>query len=245
MGRQSFLWCMIGTNGVGKTSTAVEMTKMWRNANPGCKVIGFDPHDVLKNEKLLDFYINANDENWAEWLMQKICSGCGAKNHYQANECTKCHKNKLYYKFANSLLVLDDYRSLLTGNDCPADVLDLLQLRRRIGIDWIYITHNPKLVLTRMIYFGSHLSCFYNEANGSDWSEKIPKYSACQKASNLINNYVLNIISESRKTNPNYTKDDFMRSCYPNFPHIIIRNDSDQLEAVNMDPKKINQLELS
>lgn len=245
MARQVFLWAFIGHTGVGKTSTAVETAKIWKHANPNGKVIGFDPHDILKKEKLLDYYINANDENWAEWLMQKICSSCGSKNNYQNNECTKCKKNKLYYKFANSLLILDDYRSLLTRNDCPPDVLDLLQLRRRIGIDWIYIAHNPKLIIPRFVFYQTTMSIFFTESHASDWSDRIPNYASCQKASNLINTYVLSRIEDMRRVNPNAGKDDFMRICYPNFPHIIVNMDSDQLEAVNVDPKKINELELS
>lgn len=225
MARQVFLWAFIGHTGVGKTVTAVELAKMWRKANPNGKVIGFDPHDILTNSGILDYYISSKDENWATWLMQRDKNG--------------------KYKFSDSLLILDDYRSLLDGNDCPTDVLELLALRRRLGLDWIYITHNPKLILNRFTYYTNFISIFYCEAHASDYSDKIPKYAACQKASNMINKYILKKIEEGRIKNPNYTKDDFMKECYPNFPHVIVRMESDQLEAMNMDQKIVNQLELA
>lgn len=225
MARQVFFWAFVGHTGTGKTQTALQVAKMWKKANPKGKVIGFDPHDVLSNAGLLDYYISPKDENWATWLMQRDKNG--------------------KYKFADSLLILDDYRSLLTGNDCPTDVLELLALRRRLGLDWIYITHNPKLILNRFTYYTNYLSIFYVEAHASDWSDKIPKYAACQKASNLINKYIINQIDEGRTRNPNYTKDDLMKECYPDFPHVIVRMESDQLEAMNVKQDVINRLQLA
>lgn len=222
--RQPFLWSMIGHTGTGKTSTAVQMCKDWKKAYKGKKIIGFDPHDILRREKLIDYYISARDENWAEIIMTQECNNCNRTKDPQKERCTKCGKSVFRYKFANSLLVLDDYRSLLQSDKTPSDFMDLLMLRRRIGIDIIYICHNPKLIHVRLAYFTTHYSIFYTESHAADFSDKIPKYADCQKAANLVNQYVLS----------------YGRGAYPDFPYAIVRPETnDELELMNIDPQKV------
>lgn len=225
--RQPFLWAYIGHTGTGKTSTAIQTAKDWKKAYKGQKIIGFDPHDILRKEKLLDYYISAKDKNWAEMIMTQICVTCKKAKDPEKERCKKCGKNNFIYKFANSLLILDDYRSLLQSDRTETDVMDLLMLRRRIGLDWIYVCHNPKFILNGFAPFTTHYSIFYNESHPSNFSEKIPKSSDCRKASNLVNQYVM----------------EFGRGSYPTFPYVLVRPEtSDELELINMDSDKIEVL---
>lgn len=204
--RQVLLACFIGHTGTGKTSTCVELTKHWRRTHRGAKVIGFDPHEMFSREKLLDNFISPSDEYWAERLMQRDKTG--------------------RYKFQDSLLILDDYRSLLTGSHTPRTVLDLLMLRRKIRMDIFYVTHNPKLILEKFSYYTNMYGIFYTESTASDFSDKIPHYAACQKASNAINKYVR----------------EYGRGTYPDFPHVLVTTESDELNFVNVDMQKLNRL---
>ena len=69
--RQALLCALIGTTGTGKTSTLVQLAKSARINKIYNYIIGFDPHDVLRKEKLLDIYIKPGDEYFAERLMQQ------------------------------------------------------------------------------------------------------------------------------------------------------------------------------
>lgn len=224
--RQPFLWAYIGHTGTGKTSTAVLIAKDWKKKYKGQKIIGFDPHDTLRKEKLLDYYISAKDENWAETIVTQLCANCKKIRHPEKERCVKCGKNIFVYKFANSLLILDDYRSLLQSDRTDTAVMDLLMLRRRIGIDMIYVCHNPKFILNGFAPFTTHYSIFYNESHASNFSDKIPKYGDCQKAANLVNQYVMK----------------FGRGTYPNFPYILVQPEVDGLELINMEAAKVDIL---
>lgn len=204
--RQALLCALIGTTGTGKTSTLVQLCKQSRYNKVYNHIIGFDPHEILSKEKLLDFTIKPGDEYFAERLMQKDKKG--------------------NYKFFNSMLILDDYRSILTGNHTPSDVLDLLMLRRKLSMDIFYVCHNPKLVLEKFSYYTNMYMIFKTESTASDFSDRIPHFVACQKASNAINKYVRN----------------FGRGEYPNFPHCIINTESDELNFVNIDMEKLTQI---
>lgn len=229
--RQAFVWAFIGKTGSGKTSTAVQMMKDWKRANRGSHLIGFDPHDVFRKENLMTRYITENDINWAETLMMKYCNRCKKVKGPDKETC--CGKSDWRYKFANSLLAADDYRNLLTANSTPANVLSLLGLKRRIGLDMIFIMHNPKLLLERMSYYVTNFSIFATESTAGDFSDKISKYVPCQKAANLINQYVNELGG---------VDSDRYRRMYPNFPHIIITNDNDDLNFMNMDQSIIDRL---
>ena len=140
MARNNFVWVFIGAGGTGKTVTAVQVAKDWKQSRRRIKgkVLAFDPHDDFK--KIADVKIDAKDEDWAKIIMQKNKDGT--------------------FKFSNSLLILDDYRSILKGNNMDTNFYDLLALRRKIGIDIIYITHNPKLILKGLSYWNSCFSIF-------------------------------------------------------------------------------------
>lgn len=136
------------------------------------------------------------------------------------------HPKTKQWLFGNSLLILDDYRMLHANNSIDTGFLDLLALRVRMNMDIIFVCHNPKLILERLSYYTTHYSIFYTEAQMGSFESRIPKYLACQKAAVLINKYVR----------------EYGRGEYPNFPHIVVQAESDDLELINMDKKKVEAL---
>jgi len=211
--RNNFVWAFIGKSGAGKTVTAKQVAKDWKRTRKrkGGKIFAFDPHDAFYG--IADVKIDAKDEDWASIIIQKDKRG--------------------HYPFANSLIILDDYRTLLKSDKMPPDFLDLLALRRRLNLDIIYMVHNPKLILERLSYFSTHFSVFRTESHANDFADKIQKFLTCQQASSLVNAYVRPM--EEKEYN----------SLYPNFPYVFVKSDSDQLFPMNMEEEQINQLQLT
>lgn len=204
---ESFVWALVGENGSGTTTTAVQMCRDWKQYTPKTplnyfrgKVVAFDPHGIFKQEGVVDVEINITNKNWAKDLVEKD----GAGN----------------YKYANSLVVLDDYRMLLSGNTTPADFLDLLMLKRKMGLSIIYITKNPKHILERLSYFTSYYSIFKTNGVIDAFSEKTPAYKDCKEAADWINDYIY--IEGGKGT-------------YPNFYHIIVKAVTGEFELRNED----------
>lgn len=213
MERNNFVWCFIGTGGTGKTVTAIKLAKDWKYSRRriGGKVVAFDPHGDFKH--VLDVKIDSKDEDWAKILMQRNKDGT--------------------FMFANSLLILDDYRSILQGNHMDTDFYDLLALRRKIGMDIIYITHNPKLILQGLAYFNTCFSIFKTVAHSDDFEGKIPHFLPCQRACNLINAYARTFDEQG------------YNALYPNFPYVMVKENSDKLYPINMKQEIIDKLELA
>lgn len=231
--RQAFVWAIIGQTGSGKTTFAVEIMKDWKKSNTGGKIIGFDPHDVFKRERLLTHYITESNTDWPDILMTRICITCNKVKHPEKEECVKCGKTNWRFKFAGSLFGADDYRNLLTANSTPPNVLSLHGMKRRIGLDMMYIMHNPKLLLERLSYYITHYSIFATQSTAGDFSDKIAQYVPCQKAANVINQYVLELGG---------VDDERYKRLYPNFPHVLVTNSSNELHFMNMDIKLVNKL---
>lgn len=64
------------------------------------------------------------------------------------------------------LLILDDYDSLIKGNQVKGEFKQLCQLRSEYGIDIFFATHHPQLIKQGMTYYITHLYIFF--ANLSD-----------------------------------------------------------------------------
>lgn len=205
--RKNFLWGFIGHNTTGKTPTAIEIAKAWKETRPGFTVIGYDPQDKFTEAGVLNIRIEANNPDWARVLCQQ-------------DPVTK------RWKYGNSLLILDDYRMLHPSDAIDKGFLDLLALRVRMNMDIIFICHNPKLILERLSYYVTHYSIFYTESQLGAFQNRIPKYVACQRASVLINKYVLK----------------YGRGQYPFFPHVVVESESDELQCINMDEDKVKQI---
>lgn len=69
-------------------------------------------------------------------------------------------------------------------------------------------------------------SIFYTESTSSDFSDRIPNYTLCQRGANLINKYV-------RENG---------RGQFPNFPHVLVKTESSELQLINVDKNKLNSI---
>lgn len=231
--RQAFVWALYGATGGGKTSFGKDLARQWRRANKGKKVIGFDPQGDFEDAGVLDHTIDETDTNWAQVLMTKICVCCGRIKHPEKQECTKCGKDDWKYKFQGCLLILDDYRSLLTSDSTPKDVLRLFALKRKLGLDILIIMHNPKLLIVRLSYYIKKHWIFATESISDNFSDRIKKAALCQKAANLINQYVEEIGGVDCER---------YRAHYPNFPCVMVSDDSNELSMMYMDQTIVDKL---
>lgn len=158
---------------------------------------------------LVDILIKPSNKDWAKTLCKQEKDGS--------------------FKFANTLLILDDYRQLHPHDSMDTGFLDLLHLRARMNMDIIYIVHAPKLVLERLAYYTTHFSIFFTLSQNKGFSDKIGNYIACQKASIMINKYVVAYDLLNKGT-----------EIYPNFPYIIVKGDNDSVvQPVNIDKRKL------
>lgn len=197
----NFVWALVGKIGSGLTTTAIQMARDWKKPTPLSpvqniigRVVAFDPTGILKKACIVDYEILESHKDWAKTLIEKDRKG--------------------NYKFANSLLILDDYRLLISGQSTPADFLNLLTHKRRIGLSIIYMAHSPRLILERISFYTTHYSVFDLNENIQD---KNFMYKNLQIAKDLIKEHItLN-----------------GKGTYPNFPHIIVKAGTEEYELRN------------
>ena len=158
--REVFLWGFIGHNRTGKTSTAVELARNWKEGRPDGTVVAFDPQH--KFEDVADYFILPSDKDWA----------------YKALD------------LRNALLILDDYRILHPSDRASQDLLNLLSFRNEYSIDIMYVCHSPALVLNVLTYYTTNYFLFYTQSRMGIFEKKIPNYTICQGASQYVNKYV-------------------------------------------------------
>ena len=211
--RKPFIWCFLGKSHSGKTVTARQIAARWKESRKGtnAKIIAFDQQRQFTD--LVDISISKKDEDWALLLQTKDKFG--------------------NYIFKGSLLILDDYKGLLEGSQMDPDFYDVLALRL---FDVIYITHSPNLILKGLQYWNSRFQIFLNEAIPSDFQEKIPQASVCQRASLVVNEYVRRL---GGVDSPTY------KNLYPNFPQALVTDESNVVTFLNMDEDIIQSLQLT
>lgn len=193
MNRLNFLYCFIGTNRTGKSSTARNHALSWREKNDGL-IISHDPQNNFMD--ISDIIITPSDYDWAY----------------------KCLERK------NSLLILDDFRLINDGNRPVKGLSDLLYFRSKYNIDIIVIVHNPSLLINILAHFITHYFIFMTNAQEGSFKNKIPNYTLCMTASNIVNRHVK----------------EFGRGSYPSFPHIIVDCEAQKMIGVNINKKSIN-----
>lgn len=219
--RQNFVRMYIGKNSIGKTPTAIFDAIAYQRSFPKKKIIVFDSQDKFKGahdrrELRVDLLIPRNNKGWAgiEGLQEHTVTSGNKK-----------------YKWANSLLILDDYRMLLRGNDMPSDFYDLFALRPapHFNMDMMFICHEPRNILEGIAGYISHYHIFANEASSGQFENKISCYLACQRAGLVINKYV-----------SMYGKGYFDTTTkIPYFPHIVVEKERPEpLHCINMDLQK-------
>ncbi len=137
-------------------------------------------------------------------------------------------------KLRNALLILDDYRLLCKKARSSEDFDELMYMRAEYNIDIIYICHNPALVLNVLSYFTNFYYIFYTNTQEGGFKDKIPNYTLCEQASTFINDYVRYFGKGEYDKERNY----------PNFPHIMINCQKQELYARNVDTEAYKKKKL-
>lgn len=183
---------MIGVNGSGKTTTAKQIATAYKQSRSSkyC-IISHDPQNEFSN--VTDYYIESNDTQWAEKLVN----------------------------IKNCLLILDDYKLINEDPRAVKGFQKLLINRRANNVDIMYLCHNPALVLNLLAYFTTHYYIFFTKPQEGSFDKKIPDYSLCITACNIVNRYVQN----------------FGHGTHPTFPYVCVNTDIKKLQAVNMNQK--------
>ncbi len=205
--------CFIGTNRTGKTSTARNFAiewKLFKGKQYGGKVFAFDPQNKFGD--IADEIITNFQKDWTKKLFTiEIKNG---------EEVVTPNK-----KLRNGLLILDDYRLLQESHQPDKWLKVLMNFRSEWGLDIIYITHSPGLVLRYLTSYTTDYYIFFTKVKKDGFEEKIPDYEMCELACQMINRYV--------KQNGKGT--------YPNFPFIHVDTDNEKLHGYNIDQKKMSE----
>lgn len=158
--REAFLWGFIGDNRTGKSVTALQFAKDWRESKPFGTIISHDPQNRFRG--VSDFYIPTGYKGWAEWCAEQ----------------------------SDTLIILDELRLLHPNPRADEGLLALMANRGEHNIDIIYIVHNPALVLETLTYFTGMYFMFYTNSKIGGFQKKIPNYTLAHSASVYINKYV-------------------------------------------------------
>jgi len=185
----NFCYGFIGTNRTGKSSIANVIAEKWRkdNPDPDYEIVSHDPQDNFI--KITDRFIDPEDKDWA----------------------VKCCELK------NCLLILDDVRLINEKNTPVNGLMKLLYFRAKRNVDIIHICHNPSLLLNSFAHFTNKYFIFYTNTQEGSFQKKLPNYSLCVAASNMVNKFV--------------SKNG--RGKWPNFPHVIVDTEKQKLIAMN------------
>lgn len=154
------LFGFVGHNRTGKSVTAAELAKAWKEGHPNGTVMSFDPQKRFT--EVTDRIILPKDKDWAEQALE----------------------------MREGLLILDEFRVLHPANIMSDGMLSLMSYRSEYAIDIFYIVHNPALILTQLASFTTKYFIFYTLALVGQFEKKIPNYHLCHGASQFINKYV-------------------------------------------------------
>lgn len=125
----------------------------------------------------------------------------------------------------DALVVLDDYRELFHSDSTHTHLLKLLGVRDEHGLDIVYVTHHPALILQRLSYYTTHL--FIHFCNLAEEVEGMSKKVTNKK----LVEYLFNDIEQEVVNNGGL--DNGGGGKYPNFKHIVFYNQMAQFKRVN------------
>lgn len=209
--RGNFVWAYSGASGYGKTAQEIQTAKLWLKYNPRKSIIAFDPKGDIEKSGIL---VAGRDK-----IIPRGMKDFGHELTRQTSD-----KKFVYNDF---LLILDDYKAILTDDKTPESFLDFLCFARQMNADVILSTHSPSLIIPRMAYYITHYSIFYSQGASGGFEKKSSNYVACEQARILINKYV----------------SEYGKGEYPNFPHIEVDSANEKdLFLVNIDEKKMMKL---
>lgn len=216
---QNFVRLDIGKNSMGKTPTQIFDAIAYQKVYPKKKYIVSEGQDKFhdahqRGQFRIDLLIPKNNKKWAAQLQE-------------FKEPTPGNK---IYKWADSLLIIDDLKLLLTGFDTPADFLGLFALRPspKFNMNMMLNCHEPRNIPEGIKGYITHFHIYANEASAGQFEDKISCHLQCQRASLVINKY--------QKMYPGYYD---VKTHTPYFPHIVVEKDNPEpLHCVNMDYEK-------
>lgn len=214
---KNFVIALIGFNGSGKSTIEKQIIRDWKKSRLeykkklelqgysgySPKVHGYDPQKQFKN--YFDSFIDMEDKNWA----------------------LDVFNNK-----RNSLIILDDYKGLLAGEDgkeknTPSPGMrQMLVDRRDHNNDFIYSCHSPSNILNILVEYTTHYYIFYLQATDEKFDDKIPIAGICIKASKYVNAYVKKYGMGEHPNSPDYQGQ--------GFPYFKINALTGNAIAVNM-----------
>lgn len=190
--KKGIIFGIIGSNQTGKQTLALQLAKEWKKKNKKGKVIVFDPQYRFREKGVCDYSIDyLNIKDWAKILLKK-------------------DKKNGKYIFSDYLLVLNSYRTLLSGNTIPKEVMRLLKMQDKIGFNLIYGTHHPKLIFPELYDATSYFSLFHVDLIDKDDTKE---YSKLVAPIHSISQYVRGLGGADS---------DKYKRMYPKFPHIVI-----------------------
>lgn len=212
MARDHEIITVIGLNGTGKSVTTRGLVGHWKRANPMGKIISYDPQFQFQN--FTNFNISPEANKWAMELNAKKKQPVG-----------KTMKDQ--YVITDSLVLLDDFRSLHEGNHMPEGLKTFFINRRVLNNEMIISVHSPKDVLEGTKAFVTKYYFFYTQSHPTEYHKKLQHPEMCLAASNLVNNYYSMYKDEIFHPNdPKFTGQ--------SFPYIIFDTKTREMMPVNM-----------
>lgn len=163
--RTNFIFGFVGVNKTGKTSTAVDIAKRWKQKNPNGRVWGYDWQKVFvdSDKKIIDKYLDVDSDDWG-------------------NDCCQLR---------NGLLILDELKLLLPyPQHTPKSVTKLLNNCFYWNIDIIYCVHNPSVIPEVFSFFTTHLFIFLTFAKEGGFNKKTPNSFLSNEAAKKVSDYV-------------------------------------------------------
>lgn len=198
--RDNFISGFVGVNKTGKSTTARRIADNWRETRSDFyKIAGHDPQRMFTGLINKNLYINPEDKDWAV----KCC------------------------KLRNCLLILDEIRILCPQPaHPPKGLVTLFSQCFYWNVDIMWMTHNPSLVPETCTYYTTLYYIFLTFAKEGQFQKKIPNYSLCVAASNLVNRYVQKYGRGKHKLDSQYVGQ--------GFPYAIVNTEKQTVQAINM-----------
>lgn len=205
--RDNFVSFYIGHNRTGKTVLAKELAKFYKKNNPKNDIIIFDPQNRFNDIATQTIYSDDFSIFFDEDLQ--------TPNIY------------------DTLFIFDDYRALMDKNTTDKLFLKLLMQRNEYGLDFIFITHSPKLIHERISYYITNFNIFYTSGDPTGFLEsgKIPASNELYNISNFVNTYV-----------KKYGKGSYDKN--KNFPFVSVDVEKEVINFINFENIEIKNKEV-
>lgn len=195
MARDQEIITIIGLNGTGKSVTTKKLVNTWKQTNPFGKVIAWDPQ--FQFQDICNFNISPQADKWDQSLNA-------------TNKNPKDNSMKSLYKITDSLIVLDDFRSLHGKNHTTDELKKFFINRRVLNNEMIISVHSPKDVLEGTKAFVTKYIFFYTQSQEIEYKNKLQHPELCIAASSMVNNYYTMYKDEIFHPNdPRYTGQTF------------------------------------